>query len=278
MPDLFCLFAGIPLFRYNTDRNRKNEKQGREPAMTEYRVRINGIETAARYSERAVEDIFVPLLEELTERQRAAGRRILVLLAAPPGAGKSTLVSFLENLSRERTGLCPVQAVGMDGFHRRQEYLLSHRTVRDGREISMVEIKGAPETFDLEKLLSAVRRVAAGETCGWPAYDRLLHNPVEDAVTVDGKIVLLEGNYLLLQEDGWRDLAACADYTVSISAGEELLRERLIDRKIHTGVAEDAAVRFVDFSDMPNVRLCLEKSAPADLRLRLDDQGDCFRA
>ena len=123
-----------------------------------------------------------------------------------------------------------------------------------------------------------MRRVAAGETCGWPAYDRLLHNPVEDAVTVDGKIVLLEGNYLLLQEDGWRDLAACADYTVSISAGEEFLRERLIDRKIHTGVTEEAAVRFVDFSDMPNVRLCLEKSAPADLRLRLDDQGDCFRA
>lgn len=245
--------------------------------MTEYRVRINGIETAAHYSERAVEEIFVPLLECLTERQRAAGRRILVLLAAPPGAGKSTLASFLEHLSRERTGLCPVQAVGMDGFHRRQEYLLSHRTVRDGREIAMVEIKGAPVTFDLEKLLSAVRRVAAGEICGWPAYDRLLHNPVEDAVTVDGDIVLLEGNYLLLEEDGWRELAACADYTVSISAGEKLLRDRLIDRKIHTGVAEDAAVRFVDFSDMPNVRLCLEKSAPADLRLRLDHNGDFCR-
>ena len=245
--------------------------------MTEYRVRINGIETAAHYSERAVKEIFVPLLEELTEKQRAAGRRILVLLAAPPGAGKSTLASFLEHLSRERIGLCPVQAVGMDGFHRRQEYLLSHRTVRDGREIAMVEIKGAPVTFDLEKLLSAVRRVATGEICGWPAYDRLLHNPVEDAVTVDGDIVLLEGNYLLLEEDGWRELAACADYTVSISAGEKLLRDRLIDRKIHTGVAEDAAVRFVDFSDMPNVRLCLEKSAPADLRLRLDDNGDFCR-
>ena len=242
--------------------------------MTEHHILINGIEVAARYSDRAVDGIFVPLLEKLTGMQRAAGRRILVLLAAPPGAGKSTLASFLERLSRERAGLCPVQAVGMDGFHRRQEYLLSHTTERDGKTIRMVEVKGAPVTFDLEKLLSAVRRVAAGETCGWPVYDRLLHNPVEDALTVDGEIVLLEGNYLLLDEEGWRDLAAYADYTVSVSAGEELLRDRLIDRKIHTGVAEDAAVRFVDYSDMPNVRLCLAKSVPADLRLRLDDSGD----
>ena len=242
--------------------------------MTEHHILINGIEVAARYSDRAVNGIFMPLLEKLTGMQRAAGRRILVLLAAPPGAGKSTLASFLERMSRERAGLCPVQAVGMDGFHRRQEYLLSHTTERDGKTIRMVEVKGAPVTFDLEKLLSAVRRVAAGETCGWPVYDRLLHNPVEDALTVDGEIVLLEGNYLLLDEEGWRDLAAYADYTVSVSAGEELLRDRLIDRKIHTGVAEDAAVRFVDYSDMPNVRLCLAKSVPADLRLRLDDSGD----
>ena len=79
--------------------------------MTEYTVQINGIKVSARYSERAVHEIFVPLLEKLTAMQRAAGRRILVMLAAPPGAGKSTLVSFLEKLSRERPGLCPVQAV-----------------------------------------------------------------------------------------------------------------------------------------------------------------------
>ena len=242
--------------------------------MTEYTVQINGIKVSARYSERAVNEIFVPLLEKLTAMQRAAGRRILVMLAAPPGAGKSTLVSFLEKLSRERPGLCPVQAVGMDGFHRRQEYLLTHSTVRDGREIRMVEIKGAPVTFDLEKLASAIRRVRSGETCGWPVYDRLLHNPVEDVITVDGDIVLLEGNYLLLDEAGWRELSAYADYTVSVSAGEALLRKRLISRKRLTGVAEDAAVRFVDFSDMPNVRLCLEKSRPADLRLQVGEDGD----
>ena len=116
--------------------------------------------------------------------------------------------------------------------------------------------------------------MAAGETCGWPKYDRLLHNPVENALRVDGDMVLLEGNYLLLDLDGWRDLKAFADYSVSIRADEGLLRDRLIERKIKTGVEKDAATQFVNFSDMPNVRLCLEKTLPADVQLTIDRQGD----
>jgi len=242
--------------------------------MIEHRVMINGIEVAARYSERAVSGIFVPFLEKLTEMQRAAGRRILVMLAAPPGAGKSTLLSFLSRLAEETEGAGRIQTIGMDGFHRRQEYLLSHDTVRDGKPVRMVEVKGAPETFDLPALTERVKRLAAGETIGWPVYDRLLHNPVENAVRVDGEIVILEGNYLLLDVDGWRELRSFADYTVSVRAEEELLRERLISRRIKTGVGVDEAVRFVDFSDMPNVRLCLSCSVPADLQLAIDDRGE----
>ena len=242
--------------------------------MTEYDVVINGIRVKAEYSQQAVETIFLPLLRRLTGLQREKGRRILVLLAAPPGAGKTTLLSFLEKLSREKEGLERIQSVGMDGFHRRQEYLLSHTAERDGGTFPMVKIKGAPVTFDLERLTERVKKIAAGENCGWPGYDRLLHNPVEDAVLIDSKIVLLEGNYLLLDEEGWRDLAGFADYTVSIRAEEEMLRARLIDRKIKTGVSREETVRFVDFSDMPNVRICLEKSMPADLRLELDPEGD----
>ncbi len=244
--------------------------------MTEHRVMINGIRVSAHYSERAVNEIFLPLLGRLTALQKQKGRRILVMLAAPPGCGKTTLLSFLEKLAGEQGADRKLQAVGMDGFHRRQEDLLSHYAERDGRRISLVEIKGAPVTFDLPKLTDAVKRVAAGENCGWPAYDRMLHNPAEDAVRVTGDIILLEGNYLLLDEDGWRDLAGYADYTVSVAAEEGLLRDRLIDRRIRTGVEKDAAVRFVDFSDMPNVRLCLRKTRKADLALRIDETGDYF--
>ena len=242
--------------------------------MIEHSVMINGIRVDAVYSEQSVYEIFIPLLQRLTELQQEKGRRILVMLAAPPGAGKTTLLSFLEKLSHERAELGDVQIIGMDGFHRRQDYLLCHSVERNRNQVSMVEIKGAPITFDLEKLTDSVRRVATGEICGWPAYDRLLHNPVEDVLQVDGQIVLLEGNYLLLDEDGWRDLATYADYTVSIVADEAFLRTRLIDRKMKTGVDENTAVRFVDFSDMYNVQICLKKSKPADLQLAIDSDGE----
>jgi len=242
--------------------------------MIRHDVTINGIDVAATYSDTAVDGIFLPLLKKLTKLQKGKGKRILVMLAAPPGAGKSTLLSFLDRLAREQEELSPIQTIGMDGFHRRQEYLLSHSVLRDGKEVRMVDIKGAPVTFDLEQLTERVRRVAVGEKSGWPVYDRLLHNPTDNAVTVDGDIVLLEGNYLLLDEDGWRDLRDYADYTISVSAEEGLLRDRLIDRRIKTGVERAAAIRFVDFSDMPNVRTCLAKTGPADLELTVDEYGD----
>ena len=242
--------------------------------MTEHEVIINGIKVTARYSNQAVNEIFLPLLKRWTKLQAKKGSRLLVMLAAPPGAGKSTLLSFLEKLSRSVPGLCPVQAIGMDGFHRRQEDLLRHTAVREGKTVSLVEIKGAPVTFDLERLAESIRLAASGAVCGWPKYDRLLHNPVENALTVDGDIVLLEGNYLLLDEDGWRDLSRFADDTVSLRAPEAMLRSRLIERKIRTGVQQEAAVHFVDFSDMPNVQLCLTKTMPAEIQLGIDETGE----
>lgn len=239
-----------------------------------YSININGIDVDATYSDNAIKEIFIPLLEHLTALQKEKGRRILALLAAPPGAGKSTLSSFLQKLSKEQEQLFDIQAIGMDGFHRRQEYLLSHTTIRDGQEIRMVDIKGAPITFDLDGLKKKIEMVLSGGSIGWPSYDRHLHNPVEDAITVKKDIVLLEGNYLLLDEEGWRDLKDLADYTIFVSADEDMLRERLIDRKAKSGNSREKAEKFVDYSDMANVRLCLNKSLPADLELFIDQDGD----
>ncbi|ADL33464.1 phosphoribulokinase/uridine kinase family protein [Butyrivibrio proteoclasticus B316] len=239
-----------------------------------YSININGIDVDATYSDKSIKEIFNPLLEHLTALQKEKGRRILVLLAAPPGAGKSTLVSFLQTLSEDHELLSDIQAIGMDGFHRRQEYLLSHTTIRDGQEIKMVEIKGAPVTFDLEALRKRIEMVLSGGSIGWPSYDRHLHNPVEDATVINRDIVLLEGNYLLLDEDGWRDLRDLADYTILVRADEDMLRKRLIDRKAKSGNSREKAEKFVDYSDMANVRLCLNKSLSADLELFINQDGD----
>ena len=146
--------------------------------MTVYRTMINGIPVTAQYSQRAVDSVFLPLLRHLTSLQQQKGKRVLVLLAAPPGCGKTTLGYFLEKLSRERADLMPIQSIGMDGFHKRQEYLKSHFVQVNDQWVSMVEIKGAPVTFDLRRLTESIQRVAAGEKCGWPAHDRILHNDI----------------------------------------------------------------------------------------------------
>ena len=242
-----------------------------------YSVNINGIDVDATYSDDNVEKIFIPLLQKLSDLQKQKNGRIVVFLAAPPGAGKSTLASFLEELSHRQKDLCDLQAVGMDGFHRRQEYLKSHLTEVAGKTVCMVDIKGAPVTFDLEKLTEAIRQVALGDIVLWPSYDRHLHNPVEGAYKLTGDIILIEGNYLLLDEEGWRDLKSYADYSIKITADKQFLRGRLIDRKIKSGNSKEKAEAFVDTSDMANVTRCLENTVEADLNLELEKNGEYHR-
>ena len=229
-----------------------------------FSVQINGLEVNAVYSRDSIDGIFRPLLRRLTRIQKEKNRRVLALLAAPPGAGKSTLLSFLENLAEEDEHSGEVQIIG----------IVSRTVIRDGEEIPMSRIKGAPETFELEKLTERMQRIAAGERCGWPIYDRRLHDPVDDATTVDRDIVILEGNYLLLDEPGWRDLRDFADYTVLIRADEDMLRRRLTDRKAMGMATREEAERFVEFSDMRNVRICLEHSGSADLVMEMTSDGE----
>lgn len=244
----------------------------------EYHVNINGIDVAAAYSDDSVEEIFIPLLRRLTAMQATVGRRILVFLAAPPGTGKSTLCSFLGHLAEETDGVAPVSVIGMDGFHRRQEYLLTHFAEVDGREVKMVDIKGNPITFDVPKLESKLREVVVGGTVKWPQYDRMLHDPVEDAIEVTGDIVILEGNYLLLDLPEWNGLRKYADYTICIRAELDDLRARLVDRKAASGIPRDKAEAFVESSDLRNANICNRHSVGADMTLRMKSDGEYVKA
>lgn len=230
---------------------------------------INGIAYQAAYSLENVQEIFLPLLKKWTEMQRKKGGRLLVMLAAPPAAGKSTLAALLEDLSGKTEGVTPLTVIGLDGFHHYRDWLSAHTIERNGEIVPMSRVKGAPETFDLIKLQERIRRLKTEEVCLWPYYDRNLHDPVEDKVEVRGDIVLLEGNYLLLDWPGWRELHREADHTVRILVDETDVRERLIWRKMATGMSREDAEKFADYSDLFNVRTCMQAFLPADVSLRL---------
>ncbi len=235
-----------------------------------YKTKINGLDVQAYYSEGSINDIFLPLINHLTDMVKEKGKRIIVMLAAPPGAGKSTLAHFLGHLSEITDGVLSVLPVGMDGFHHYQDYLDTHTMVRSGKTHLMKEYKGAPETFDLPKLKEKVRRISEGEDCGWPEYYRIAHNPIDDAIHIHGEIILIEGNYLLLDLGGWKDLRRYADYTIKIVADENLLKKRLTDRKALSGISREEAEAFVENSDLYNVRTCLKYTiGETDLALRL---------
>lgn len=229
---------------------------------------INGLDIQAVFKDEDIEEIYIPLLKKLSDMQKKKGGRIIAFLAAPPGVGKTTLACFLQHLSENTEDVAPITAIGMDGFHHYQTYLDAHETVRDGVTIPMAKIKGAPITFDLDKLTEKVRELAKGNPCMWPDYSRVIEDSVEDVHNVTGNIILLEGNYLLLNEPGWRDLKKYADYTIRITAKEEDVRNRLIERKARSGnSSREEAIKHVDYSDMYNFRLVANNSMPADLTL-----------
>ena len=118
-------------------------------------------------------------------------------------------------------------------------------------------------------------RNADGTPVFWPVYDRQLHDVVPDRIPVTGDILLIEGNWLLLNESPWKEITEeCADETIFIRAEEEQLRDRLIHRKVMGGKTEAEGAAWYDAVDGPNVRRVLQCSAPADLTLRMVSDGD----
>ena len=235
-----------------------------------FTFQVNGLDIRAEFDSRDREKVFLPLLRRLADLQRSLNRRIVVFLAAPPAAGKSTLCLYLERLSRTEEGLIPVQSVGIDGFHYPQDYLDSHTIVRDGATIPLARIKGAPETYDVEKLRALLMQVNEDRQ-RWPLYDRRIHNPVEGAVEIREQILILEGNWLLLDEAPWNGLNC--DYSIFLRAGDENQLERIVRRKMLGGFDEATAREFVRSNDAPNIQRCMDRSRRGDLNLQYAGDG-----
>ena len=190
-------------------------------------------------------------------RVKAQGQgRYLVALAGPPGAGKSTLAADLVTALGKGA-----KAVPMDGFHYDDAVLIA-RGARDR--------KGAPDTFDVQGFLHLLRRLRTEDEVAIPLFDRELEisRAGADIVTAADRVLVVEGNYLLLNESPWPQTAPLFNLTVWIDVPESELDRRLLARWAHYGKTPDQARAWIDGNDMPNIRRVTQNSRPADVVLR----------
>ncbi|EYD75739.1 hypothetical protein Rumeso_02683 [Rubellimicrobium mesophilum DSM 19309] len=201
----------------------------------------------------------VTALAERAQGLLAERPRVLLALAGAPAAGKSTMAAALHKRLREQR--IAAEVVQLDGF-------LLDTAVLDARGLR--QRKGAPETLDARGFLHLARRLQEGGEVVAPIFDRARDIAIAGAqvVPADCQVVICEGNYLLFDEDPWRDLLPLWDLTARIDVPLPELRARLIQRWLSHGLSR-AATRRAEVNDVPNARRVLERELPAQLILAI---------
>ena len=182
----------------------------------------------------AANRISAEALPRLIIRRARGKERLIVALVGPPGAGKSTLADGLAEKLNAGTD-ASAMVVPMDGFHF-DNAVLEARGLRSR--------KGAPETFDVDGLAALLDRLTdPASEVAIPLFDRERDVARAGAaiVTRQHRILIVEGNYLLLAEPPWQDLANRFDLTIALDVPLDELERRLLRRSvIHGRTAEEA--------------------------------------
>jgi pantothenate kinase len=203
-----------------------------------------------------------PDLDALRDRASALvrdGRRAILGIAGSPGAGKSTLAEQLvAAIDQRRPGWATY--VPMDGFHLADVQLA---------RLGLLERKGAPETFDTGGYAALLERIRADDEAVVyaPGFERGLEQPIAAAIAVASasRLIVTEGNYLLLPSGEWPRVRATLDEVWFCDLDDDERRVRLIARHVEFGKSPDASRAWVERSDEANARLVRDTRDRADL-------------
>ena len=201
----------------------------------------------------------LPALAAVIRDKAGSAKRYMVAIAGAPASGKSTTAAKL----RDELGSLGEQAVvvPMDGFHF-DDIILNKRGHRPR--------KGAPFTFDVAGFEVLLKRIRAGEPeIAIPVFDRSLElsRNAADIVAESSRIILIEGNYLLLNEAPWNRLRGLFDFAIYLKVPVEELERRMVRRWLDHGFDMAYATNWIASNDMPNIREVIAKSSGADLTI-----------
>lgn len=189
-------------------------------------------------------------------------KRIVIAIAGPPGCGKSTMAELLQSRLTTKLGLT-AQIIPMDGFHYDNKIL---------KQFGISDKKGAPQSFDVEGLKFTLERLSESymhEDVAIPTFDRDNDFSRSSARLIyqGTSVLLVEGNYLLMNKYPWTKLSQYFDLTSMIVCDEDKLRERLIDRWVDLKHSDAEATAKVEGNDLYNAKLVIEYSNQADYTL-----------
>lgn len=205
------------------------------------------------------------LVSHALEMESAAGgKRIAIGLAGGPGTGKSTLaVELVAMLNADKPGSAAY--VPMDGFH------MKHAKIE---AMGAADRKGAPHTFEGAAFFNFLSRLkTAEEPVSGPGYSRKIEDTVDDAFTVaaEVKVLVVEGNYLLLTEGPWAGVKPLLDYSVFVHVPRDIVRARLLKRHGEEGLfSEERNRAHIERNDLPNYDVVEGTRGRADVVFEMD--------
>lgn len=212
-------------------------------------------------------------IETLTQRairlyheRKDSSQRLIVSVAGVPGSGKSTITGKVCNSLNKTLGLQIAIVLPQDGFHYYRKELMAMNDTD-----VLIKRRGAPFTFNNSRFLQLVKEVkeCGNTTIFAPSFDHELKDPQENSIEISPlvKIILLEGNYVHLKDDGWREIHRLSDEKWLVLADLDTIKHRLVQRHILAGICStiDESVSRVESNDLVNANYIVDHSVQPDI-------------